>query len=134
MDAVYQNLGIAMEKVDVLESLGLVKGGYFLAIAHHAENVDDTMKLSGILEGFRLVHEEFGMHVVFLAPPRTVKIISEFGFGVTLHSLLIMQLSQIGLSGFSALSCELKAPTLPLTHLTVGLLQMEGVAVRQFVI
>ncbi len=82
VDAVYQNLEIAKEKVDVLERLGLSEGGYFLATAHRAENVDDPVKLGGILNGFRLVYEEFGMPVVFPAHPRTVKMISEFGFDV----------------------------------------------------
>jgi UDP-N-acetylglucosamine 2-epimerase (non-hydrolysing) len=82
VDAVYQNLEIAKEKVDVLERLGLSEGGYFLATAHRAENVDDPVKLGGILEGFRRVYEEFGMPVVFPAHPRTVKMISEFGFDV----------------------------------------------------
>ena len=82
VDAVYQNLEIAKEKVDVLGRLGLSDGGYFLATAHRAENVDDPVRLGGILEGFRLVHEEFGMPVVFPAHPRTVKMISEFGFDV----------------------------------------------------
>jgi UDP-N-acetylglucosamine 2-epimerase (non-hydrolysing) len=60
--------------------LGLSEGEYFLATAHRAENVDDPVRLGGILEGFRLVHEEFGMPVVFPAHPRTVKMISEFDF------------------------------------------------------
>ena len=82
VDAVYQNLEIAKEKVDVLSRLGLTEGEYFLATAHRAENVDDPVRLGGILEGFPRVFEEFGMPVVFPAHPRTVKIISEFGLNV----------------------------------------------------
>ena len=89
VDAVYQNLEIAKEKVDVLSRLGLSDGGYFLATAHRAENVDDPVRLGGILEGFRLVHEESGMPVVFPAHPRTVKMISEFGFDVPLGTLIV---------------------------------------------
>ena len=67
VDAVYQNLEIAKEKVDVLERLGLSEGEYFLATAHRAENVDDPVRLGGILEGFKRVYEELGMPVVFPA-------------------------------------------------------------------
>ena len=82
VDAVYQNLEIAKEKVDVLSRLGLTESEYFLATAHRAENVDDPVRLGGILEGFLRVFEEFGMPVVFPAHPRTVKMISEFGLNV----------------------------------------------------
>ncbi|HJH30202.1 MAG TPA: UDP-N-acetylglucosamine 2-epimerase (non-hydrolyzing) [Methanosarcinaceae archaeon] len=89
VDAVYQNREIAKEKVDVLGRLDLSDGGYFLATAHRAENVDDPVRLGGILEGFRLVYEEFGMPVVFPAHPRTVKMISEFGLDVPLGTLMV---------------------------------------------
>jgi UDP-N-acetylglucosamine 2-epimerase (non-hydrolysing) len=82
VDAVFQNHEIAKEKVNVLGRLGLVEGGYFLATAHRAENVDDRVRLAGILDGFQRVYEEFGLPVVFPAHPRTVKMISEFGLDV----------------------------------------------------
>ena len=95
VDAVYQNLEIAKEKADVLGRLGLFDGGYFLATAHRAENVDDPVRLGGILEGFRLVHEEFGMPVVFPAHPRTVKMITEFGFDVPSGTQIIEPLGYL---------------------------------------
>ena len=45
VDAVYQNLGIAEEKSDVLDRLGLSPGGYITVTAHRAENVDDERRL-----------------------------------------------------------------------------------------
>ena len=95
VDAVYQNLEIANEKADVLGRLGLSEGGYFLATAHRAENVDDSVRLGGILEGFRRVHEEFGIPVVFPAHPRTVKMISEFGFDVPVGTQIIEPLGYL---------------------------------------
>ena len=99
VDAVYRNLEVAKENVDVLGRLGLSEGedegGYFLATAHRAGNVDDPVRLGGILEGFRLVHEEFGMPVVFPAHPRTVKMMSEFGFDVPSGTLLVEPLGYL---------------------------------------
>jgi UDP-N-acetylglucosamine 2-epimerase (non-hydrolysing) len=95
VDAVYQNLEIAKEKVDVLSRLGLSEGEYFLATAHRAENVDDPVRLGGILEGFSRVFEEFGMPVVFPAHPRTVKMISEFGFDVPSGTQIIEPLGYL---------------------------------------
>jgi UDP-N-acetylglucosamine 2-epimerase (non-hydrolysing) len=45
--------------------------GYFLATAHREENVDFTPRLSGILEGFRLIVNEYHLPVVFSCHPRT---------------------------------------------------------------
>lgn len=95
VDAVYQNLEIAKAKVEIQERLGLVEGEYFLATVHRAENVDDRVRLAGILDGFRRVYEEFGMHVVFPAHPRTVKMISEFGFDVPSGTLMIEPLGYL---------------------------------------
>ena len=95
VDAVYRNIEIAKKKVDVFGRLGLSEGGYFLATAHRAENVDDPVRLGGILEGFRLVYEEFGMPVVFPAHPRTVKMISEFGFDVPSGTRMIEPLGYL---------------------------------------
>lgn len=95
VDAVYQNLEIAKDKVDVLERHGLVAGEYFLATAHRAENVDDRVRLAGILDGFRCVYEEFGMPIVFPAHPRTVKMISEFGFNVPSGTLVMEPLGYL---------------------------------------
>ena len=95
VDAVYRNIEIAKKKVDVFGKLGLTEGEYFLATAHRAENVDDPVKLGGILKGFRLVYEEFGMPVVFPAHPRTVKMITEFGLDVPVGTLMVEPLGYL---------------------------------------
>lgn len=79
VDAVYQNLGIAKRKVSVLKEFGLKPKGYFLVTAHRQENVDVRERLKGILEGLKLIHEEFSLPVVFPIHPRTRKRIKEFG-------------------------------------------------------
>lgn len=82
VDAVYQNLDIAKRRASVLNSFGLNERQYFIATVHRAENVDERVRLSGILGGFKLIYDEFGMPIMFPAHPRTVKMIREFGLVV----------------------------------------------------
>lgn len=82
VDAVYQNLEIAKRKVDVLKELGLKPKEYFLVTAHRQENVDNSERLRGILEGLRLVNDEFGLPIIFPIHPRTRKRIEEFGLSL----------------------------------------------------
>jgi UDP-N-acetylglucosamine 2-epimerase (non-hydrolysing) len=62
--------------------MGLQEKGYFLTTVHRAENTDNKDRLSGILDGFRQVYDEFGLPIIFPAHPRTVKMIHEFGLQV----------------------------------------------------
>ncbi len=89
VEAVYQNLQIANDEVDVLARLGLRAKEYFIATAHRAENVEDPERLKGILCGLEDVHQEFEQPVVFPAHPRTIKKIEEFGFEVPEGTMLI---------------------------------------------
>lgn len=82
VDAVYQNLDIAKRRASVLNSFGLNERQYFIATVHRAENVDERVRLSGILGGFKLIYDEFGVPIMFPAHPRTVKMIREFGLVV----------------------------------------------------
>jgi UDP-N-acetylglucosamine 2-epimerase (non-hydrolysing) len=81
VDAVYQNLEIARGKVDILnlDKLNLEKEEYFLITAHRQENVDEKERLKGILDGLELVHNEFGLPIIYPIHPRTQKRINEFG-------------------------------------------------------
>jgi UDP-N-acetylglucosamine 2-epimerase (non-hydrolysing) len=82
VDAVYQNLELANESVgkNVLESLGIVEGNYFLATVHRQENVDNPKRFKGILEGLKLVQDYFGMPIVYPIHPRSRKMMKEYGF------------------------------------------------------
>ena len=82
VDAVYQNLGIAERKVDVLNKLNLSSKEYFLITAHRQENVDIKERLKGILEGLELVYDEFNFPIIYPIHPRTMKKINEFGLEV----------------------------------------------------
>ena len=79
VDAVNQNLEIAERKADILNKLNLRSKEYFLVTAHRQENVDNKERLKGILEGLKLIHEEFDLSIIYPIHPRTTKRIKEFG-------------------------------------------------------
>lgn len=87
VDAVYQNLGIAQKKGNVLKELDLEPREYFLVTAHRQENVDNRARLKEILKGLEGVQKEFSLPVVFPVHPRTEKQIKELGIGVNGLSL-----------------------------------------------
>ncbi len=95
VDAAYQNLEIAKQAGNVLETLGLKEKEYFAATAHRAENTDSKERLGGILSGFRQIYEEFGFPIIFPAHPRTVKMIKEFGFEIPDGTRLIEPLGYL---------------------------------------
>jgi len=80
VDSVYQNLEIAMRKVDILGDLGLKPKEYFLVTSHRQENVDSRERLGEIIRGLEIVKSEFGLPVVFPVHPRTHKMVESFGF------------------------------------------------------
>ena len=79
VDAVFQNLDIAKQRVDILPKLGLIKGDFFLVTAHRAENVDDKSRLTGIFHGLQAIQKEYDLPVLFPMHPRTQKRLSSFG-------------------------------------------------------
>lgn len=78
-DAVFQNMRIAARKQGVLGELGVQPGGYFLVTAHRAENVDDPVRLRGLLSGLSRLHREYRVPVLFPMHPRTRKMTGELG-------------------------------------------------------
>ena len=80
VDSVYQNLEIAMRKVNILADLDLEPKGYFLVTSHRQENVDSKERLGEIIRGLEMVKSEFGLPVVFPVHPRTRKMVESFGF------------------------------------------------------
>lgn len=78
VDAVEQNLKIAQTKTNILTDLNLQEGGYVLATAHRAENVDSKPRFSGIIQGLQAVQKTLGIPVVYPIHPRAKKMLSEF--------------------------------------------------------
>ncbi len=95
VDAVFQNLQISKKKTDVLKERGLHKNAYLLLTAHRQENVDEKDRLAAILEGMRLISEEFGMPILYPVHPRTKKMISQFGLAVFKGLLLVEPVSYL---------------------------------------
>ena len=81
VDALLYNMEIAEQSSTVLEDLNLeleqdlVKGEYYVATVHRASNTDTKENLQNIVEAFG----EIGHPIVFLAHPRTVKYLKEYG-------------------------------------------------------
>jgi len=82
VDAIYQNLEIAERKIDIFNKLGLERDEYFLVTAHRQKNVDVKERLMGILEGLKLVYDEFNLPIIYPIHPRTKKRIHEFGLEI----------------------------------------------------
>lgn len=82
VDAVEQNLAIARRKGDLLQQLGLTSNGFFLVTAHRAENVDNSQRLEGILQGLEAIRDEFSLPIVFPMHPRTAKMVQTFGLSL----------------------------------------------------
>ncbi len=131
VDAVYQNVGIAKEKSNVLDRLGLSPQEYIAVTAHRAENVDNEKKLKNILEGIRRVSKHFDMPVVYPVHPRTQKMMLKFSAsteGITtveplgyLDFLLLEAKSWLILTdsgGIQEEACILKVPCVTLRENT----------------
>lgn len=82
VDAVFQNLAIAKRKVDLLNTLGLERDGYFLITVHRQENVDVKERLRSVFDGLDSVYREFHLPLVYPIHPRTTKRIAEFGLDI----------------------------------------------------
>ena len=68
----------AESRVERLSQLGVESGAYALATVHRAENTDDPDRLKVIVEALSLLGER--MTVLWLAHPRTRKLLSQYGY------------------------------------------------------
>jgi len=79
VDALFQNLAIAKKRSSVLADLGLERMSYFLTTIHRQENVDDKIRLGGIVNGLKMVREKYGQSIIYPVHPRTRKALENFG-------------------------------------------------------
>lgn len=84
LDALLQNLPVAREVSTVLDRLGLEPGGYSLAAAHRAANVDDPARLRAMVETLNGAPER----VVFPVHPRTRGALDRLGCPLGQHITL----------------------------------------------
>jgi UDP-N-acetylglucosamine 2-epimerase (non-hydrolysing) len=79
VDAVYQNLDVAQEKVKTRDKLHLAPKEYFLLTLHRQENVDNRARFTSILEGLERVASEFHLPIIYPIHPRSRKMMTKFG-------------------------------------------------------
>ena len=79
VDAVYQNIKIANDRVNALNDLHLRPKKYFLVTTHRQENVDVKERFEGIIKGLECVSDEFGLPVIYPIHPRARKMMKHFG-------------------------------------------------------
>jgi UDP-N-acetylglucosamine 2-epimerase (non-hydrolysing) len=82
VDALFDNAELARKKGKMLKELKIKKGGYILVTAHRAENVDDSKRLGGILEGLKLIGSHLKIPVIFPMHPRTANSVKKFGLKI----------------------------------------------------
>lgn len=76
-----------IEKSDVLERLGLDKGGYFVLSTHREENVDSEENFNNLIDTLNKICEKYRKRIIFSAHPRTMKKIQQLG-NVELNELV----------------------------------------------
>lgn len=87
VDVAVQNSGLLNNSSDTLNDLKVEGSDYFLVTTHRQENVDDRERFQGILDGLKLIRDEFDLPLIYPTHPRAKKKISEFALnpeGVTL--------------------------------------------------
>ena len=77
----------AREQSTVMETLGLMHGGFALATCHRAENTDDPKRLCEILCSLSDLSKQ--LPVVLSLHPRTRKLIAEYGLSLHLDPLIV---------------------------------------------
>lgn len=79
VDAVFSHIEVAKRKSSMLEEMGVQSGRYFLLTLHREENVDVKEVLENVLRAMGAVYRKFGERIIFLAHPRTLKRLAQFG-------------------------------------------------------
>ena len=79
VDAVYQNLKIAEDAGNSLNTLNLTTKEYFLVTLHRQENVDNPTRFGSILKGLDKIASEFHLPIVYPIHPRSRKMMTNFG-------------------------------------------------------
>ncbi len=65
---------------DVLQRLGLKKGGYILLSAHREENIDIEKNFFALMNAVNAMAEKYAMPVIYSTHPRSKKFIEQRGF------------------------------------------------------
>lgn len=68
-----------INRSDVLSTLGLEAGKYFLVTMHRAENVDVERRLRSLVKAIESLQREYGMPVICSTHPRTQNYLERYG-------------------------------------------------------
>lgn len=132
VDAVQQNIHLAVKKENILNRLGVKEKAYFLLTAHRPANVDSKEVFSQILKGVEEVSKLYSLKTIFPCHPRTKERLREFNMVPGgqiimtdplgyLEMLLIMQKSRMILTdsgGIQEEACILQVPCVTLRNNT----------------
>jgi UDP-N-acetylglucosamine 2-epimerase (non-hydrolysing) len=77
-----------IERSEILKSLGLTSGDYFLVSAHREENVDDPERLRSLVDTLEAVRSAHRLPVLVSTHPRTKKRLAELGSEVSKEVIL----------------------------------------------
>ena len=109
VDATMQNLSIARDESNILDELKVSPDNFFLLTMHRAENVDDPLRLEKILNGLKLVSDQYKIPIVFPMHPRTMNRIKVYGFEDKINSINSLNIVEpIGYMDFLVLESEAK--------------------------
>jgi len=87
VDAVCQNLELAKNQKNILETLNLKAKEYLLVTLHRQENVDSRDRFASVLRGLGKVSGEFQLPIIYPVHPHSRRRLNEFGLqtmGLTL--------------------------------------------------
>lgn len=79
VDASLQHLEMAKKKSNILKKFALLSEQYAILTSHREENVDFPEHLKGVLQGVSRASQALNLPLIFLAHPRTLKRLKEFG-------------------------------------------------------
>lgn len=95
-----------VEKSKILETLGVIKGQYFVVSAHREENISSNRNFDNLVEILNAIAEKFGIPVIVSCHPRTRKMIEAKHI---MFNSLVHLIKPLGLSDYLALQLNSNA-------------------------
>lgn len=104
-EVIHDNLS-KIERSNILNKLGLSKGGYFIVSTHRAENVDGDKSFERIVNILNATADKYRMPVIVSTHPRTMNRVKETG--AEFHEL-VQLMKPMGFSDYVRLQRDAKA-------------------------